>query len=103
MTDAIIVALITGACAIISQIVISRSSTKELYAKLDKQSEIADTEMQGKIKLIQQEVAGLREEVSRHNNLVERTYKLERDYAVLDQKTRVADKRIADLENHRAG
>lgn len=103
MSDAVVVALITGACAIIAQLVISRSSSKELYAKLDKQSEINDTKIQGQIDLIQQEVSGLRQEVAKHNSLVERTYRLEKDYSNLELKVKVSDKRISDLENHRAG
>ena len=33
-----------------------------------------------------------------HNNLISRTYKLEQDYAVLDERIRVANHRIEDLE-----
>jgi hypothetical protein len=36
MSDAVIVAIITGVFAVIGQLLISRSSTKDLYAKLDK-------------------------------------------------------------------
>ena len=33
-----------------------------------------------------------------HNNLISRTYQLEREYAVLDERLRVANHRIGDLE-----
>lgn len=34
----------------------------------------------------------------KHNNVVERVYKLEKDQAVLDEKQEVANHRIKDLE-----
>ena len=36
MTDAIIVALITGACAIAAQLIISHRTSKDVFAALDK-------------------------------------------------------------------
>ena len=41
----------------------------------------------------------LEEQVKKHNNLVERVYKLEQDNAVQDNKLVVADHRLTDLEN----
>ena len=40
----------------------------------------------------------LEQKVSKHNNLVERTYKLEEHLAVVDESIKVANHRIADLE-----
>ena len=37
---------------------------------------------------------------SKHNNLVERTYALEESVALMDERVRVANHRIADLEGH---
>lgn len=45
MSEAIIVALITAAAAIIGQVLIARSNTKELYAKLDKAQAVTDTKI----------------------------------------------------------
>lgn len=36
--------------------------------------------------------------LDKHNNVVERVYKLEKDQAVLDEKQEVANHRIKDLE-----
>lgn len=36
--------------------------------------------------------------LDKHNNVVERVYKLEKDQAVLDEKQEVANNRIKDLE-----
>lgn len=40
----------------------------------------------------------LEKKVDKHNTVVERTYKLEQEYAVMDEKIRVANHRIEDLE-----
>ena len=40
----------------------------------------------------------LEQKVSKHNNLVERTYALEEAAALADERIRVANRRIADLE-----
>lgn len=100
MTEAIIVALITGVCAIVANIIISSRSTRELYAKLDKQSEVTDTKLRGEMNVMQGEISNLRQEVEKHNQLIERTYKLEERVAVNDEKLKVANNRIADLEKH---
>ena len=40
----------------------------------------------------------LEKKVEKHNNLITRTFKLEQDFAVLDEKMKVANHRIDDLE-----
>lgn len=98
MSEAIIVALITGACAIVAQMIISRQSSKELYAKLDKQSELSDAKMQGEIDVIKADIRTLSNRVEAHNKMIERTYALERRCEVHDEQIKVANHRIADLE-----
>lgn len=98
MSEAIIVALITGACAIVAQLIISRQSSKELYAKLDKQSELSDAKMQGEIDVIKNDIRALSNRVEAHNKLVERTYELERKSDVHEEQIKVANHRIEDLE-----
>lgn len=99
MNEAVAVALITGACAVISQIIISAKNTKELYAKLDKQSEIADEKIKGEIAVIHAEISELRKTVEKHNGVLERVYKLEQSDAVQEEMIKVANNRIKDLEN----
>lgn len=41
----------------------------------------------------------LEKEVEKHNNLITRTYKLEQEFAVMDEKVKVANHRIDDLED----
>lgn len=81
MSDAIIVALI----ALTGQIIIAAVSNSGLISKLDKQSEVADTKIQGEMSVIKAEVQTLREEVQKHNNVIARTYELEMQVARHDE------------------
>ena len=45
----------------------------------------------------------LEKKVDKHNNFVERVYKLEQKEAVVDEKIAVANHRIDDLENFHKG
>ena len=98
MIETIIAALITGVCAIIGNLLISRRSSEELYARLDKQSELADEEIKGEIAVIKTEISELRDETRKHNGVIERTYRLEQESAVHTEQIKVANRRIDDLE-----
>lgn len=50
-------------------------------------------------KLLTYRVDQLEKKVDKHNNVIERVYKLEKDQAVLDEKIDVANHRIEDLEH----
>ena len=82
----VIVALVTGAAAVIGQKLISNASTKELYAKLDKQSEVADQKLQAKIDVIDTKIETLSERVNAHNQLIDRMYRVEADVQELKHK-----------------
>lgn len=60
--------------------------------------------VQTQIAIIDEKISVLSDRVDRHNNVIERTYKLEQQTAVQDEQIRVANHRIADLErvNHGA-
>lgn len=87
MTEAIIVALITAASAVVCQLVIAANSRKSMrQAQFDSQ------------KLIEYKIDKLSERVDKHNSVVERTYKLEQDYAVVAEQIKVANHCLTDLE-----
>lgn len=86
MSDAIIVALITGACAVIAQAIIARQNTKELYTKLDKQSELADQKLDAKIQVMDTKIEELTREVRAHNNFAQRIPVLENRVETLERK-----------------
>ena len=48
--------------------------------------------------LIEYKIEQLTERVEKHNNLIERTYKLEEAAHIHDEQIKVANHRIADLE-----
>ena len=52
------------------------------------------------IVLISYRLEQLEHKVDKHNNLIERTYELERKTSVLEEKQAVANHRIDDLEAH---
>ncbi len=85
MSDAIKVAIITGGLALIGTVLSQWMSinklTSELYAKLDKQSELADERMRGEINGVKIEINELKNHVEKHNQVVERTYDLEKEVA----------------------
>lgn len=81
MSDVIIVALISLAGTVISGIissVIAKSVTVYRIEQLEKK-------------------------VDKHNNLIERVFKLEQHGAVIDEKISVANHRIDDLEHEQQG
>ena len=59
-----------------------------LEAQLDKQTA-----------LLEQRLGTLSDRVEKHNNVIERTYKLEELTALQEEKIKVANHRIDDLEN----
>lgn len=50
-------------------------------------------------KLAMYRIEQLEKKVDKHNSMIERTYKLEEQQAVLEEKIKVANNRILDLEN----
>ena len=51
-------------------------------------------------KMTKYRIEQLEKKVDKHNNLIERTYKLEQHNAVIDEEIKVANHRINDLENY---
>lgn len=51
--------------------------------------------------LIAYRLEQLEQKVNKHNNLIERTYKLEERCEVIDEKIKVANNRIKDLEGEK--
>jgi ferritin-like metal-binding protein YciE len=99
MSEAIIVALITGGLSLVGIIITSVRSNQQLFAKLDKQSELSDAKLDAKLERHQAvtdtKIEELTRKVERHNNMIERTYQLEgrmneAEHDIKDLKGRVA-------------
>lgn len=80
MTDAITVALITGGLSLAGTLIGTYFSQKKSTA------------------LITYRIDQLEAKVQAHNNLIERTYKLEERTELQEEKIKVANHRIDDLE-----
>ncbi len=95
MTEAVIVALITGACAVIAQVILSHANNNKMLSELEKRSEISDVKIEGQIESMKNvwdlKVTALTEAVNRHNGFAERI-------PVLEEKIKVMNNRISDLE-----
>ncbi len=99
MSEGIIIAIITGVFAVIGQLLISRSSTKELYAKLDKQSEISDAKLDAKLEKYQAvtdtKIDELTREVRKHNEFATRVPLLEAEDKRLNERIKVLENKSA--------
>ena len=83
MSEAIIVAIITGGLSLIGVIVSNNRTAQSMDAKLDKQQAVTETKLEE-----------LTLEVRAHNNFAQRV-------PVLEEQMKVANHRIADLEKER--
>nr|DAH15842.1 MAG TPA: autophagy protein [Caudoviricetes sp.] len=83
MSEAIIVAIITGGLSLIGVIVSNNRTAQSMDAKLDKQQAIMDTKLEE-----------LTREVRMHNNFAQRI-------PVMEEQIKVANHRIADLEKEK--
>lgn len=95
MSESIVVALITGGLALIGVFITNRKSNAELFAKLDKQSELSDAKLEREIAVVKTQIETLSDEVRKHNNFAERI-------PVLEEKASAANRRLTDLE-HKLG
>lgn len=75
MTEAVIVAVVTGLFAIIGQYILARNQCK--------QREVEDARWQQKI---MDRIDAIEKKIEVHNNYIDRTYELEKKVAVLEQK-----------------
>lgn len=87
MTEEIISALISGGVTLLICILNNNAQTKKIEAQHDTT-----------IAVIDEKLTSLKEQVEKHNSIVERTYKLEQDMALNDERIKVANHRIDDLE-----
>ena len=83
MSEAIIVAIITGGLSLIGVMVSNNRTAQSMDAKLDTQQAVTETKLED-----------LTREVRTHNNFAQRI-------PVLEEQMKVANHRIADLEKEK--
>ena len=86
MPDAVVVALITGACAIVAQLIISHTANVKLFAEIERKSELSDEKLQGKIDVMNTKIEELTREVRAHNNFAQRMPVLEEKVSNLERR-----------------
>ncbi len=86
--ETIIGAIISAVAAIAVCIINTNSQNRKILLEMDKHNAVQT-----------EQITQFREQVHRHNNLIERTYKLERDVALLNNREKVSEHRLEDLEN----
>lgn len=85
MSDAVAVAIISGGLALLGVIITSISTSRNVTAQLERNQAVIDTKIEE-----------LTREVRLHNNFAERI-------PVMEQKIKVINHRIDDLENFHKG
>lgn len=89
MSDAVLVAIISGVCSmivgIVSAVIAAKSTGNDVQKKMEIQMAVTDTKLDE-----------LTREVRKHNNFAERI-------PVIEEKISVANHRIEDLEKRSAG
>ena len=98
MDNAVVVALITGGVSLVGTVITVIAANRSTIAAMDKKSDVNDTRIQGQIDVIHQEIKTLSERVEKHNSIVERTFRLEERMSLNEEKVKVANHRIDDLE-----
>lgn len=76
ITEAIIIAFITGGMAVVSNVIVAVANNSKTIYRIDQ----------------------LEKKVEKHNNLVERVYEAEKKIAVHEDKIKSANHRLDDLE-----
>ena len=84
MDNAVLVAIITAGVSLIGTIITVVTANKSTLAAMSEQSKLADKDLKGQIAVIEEKIDTLSARVDKHNNLIDRTYKLETKVAVLE-------------------
>ena len=83
VSDAVLVAMITGGISIVGTIITVLAANRQTLAQMDKKSELSDIRLDAKLEKHQAvtdtKIDELTRKVEKHNNLIERVYKLEGD------------------------
>lgn len=90
MTEGIISVIISGGITLLVCILNNNAQVKKIENQHDKT-----------IALIDYRLTELSERVDKHNTVVERTYNLEQNMVLQEERIKVANHRIDDLENRK--
>lgn len=88
--ETVIAALVSAAAAIVVCVINANTNHKKLLSELDKRDALQAYRIEQ-----------LESKVDKHNHLVERMYHIEEQVSLHDEKIKVANHRIEDLERHK--
>jgi septal ring factor EnvC (AmiA/AmiB activator) len=86
--ETVIAAVVSAVAAIVVCVINSNSNNKKMIAEMDKHNNLQAYQIQE-----------LTKQVEKHNKVIERVYKLEKNEAVIEEEIKVANHRIEDLEH----
>ena len=100
MSEAVIAAIITGVLSLIGTVVTVLLTNRKTVAAMDKRSELADAQIQGKLETMQavneekfaeinRKFDRVEAKMDKHNQLMERTFRLEEKVAAIERRTAV--------------
>lgn len=85
--ETILGAIISVVAAIFVCVLNSNLQNKKIIAEMEKHNAVQS-----------EQIKNLDKKVNKHNQLIERTYRLEQDLAVLENREKVSEHRLDDLE-----
>lgn len=88
--ETVIAALVSAAAAIVVCVINANTNHKKLLSELDKRDALQAYRIEQ-----------LEKKVDKHNHVVERMYHLEEQFSIHDEKIKVANHRIDDLEKRK--
>lgn len=99
ISDTVLAVIITGVFSVIVQMIISHNASKDLYAKLDKQSEISDQKLDAKLEKYQAvtdtKIEELTREVRKHNEFATRVPLLEAEDKRINERLKALESKSA--------
>ena len=99
ISDTVLAVIITGVFSVIVQMIISHNASKDLYAKLDKQSEISDAKLDAKLEKYQAvtdtKIEELTREVRKHNEFATRVPLLEAEDKRINERLKTLESKPA--------
>lgn len=93
MSETVIAALIAGTVTLTVCIVNNLFQQKRLTDKVSEQQRQTAA-------MLEYKLDNLTQQVNKHNNLVERMFRIEEKATLYEEKMKVANHRIDDIENH---
>lgn len=98
MTESIIVALITGACALLGNLIVTKAQYNKMLIEL--KSELSQMKMETELKMdsFKRDLERLEAKQDKHNSVIERQYKTEEQTALHDAELKRHNERLKALE-----